>query len=161
MWLRIYKKDSGRESITYAEALDEALCYGWIDGQKAKYDASSWLQRFTPRRSKSMWSQRNRDHVARLIKARRIKPAGLREVDAAKADGRWDRAYASPKMMQVPADFLKRLKKDRAAFAFFNALNRANAYAIAWRLQTAKKPETRARRMEALLEMLRKRRKLH
>ena len=161
IWLRLYKKGSGKKTVTYAEALDEALCFGWIDGQKDKYDAESFLQKFTPRRPKSVWSKRNREHVARLIKEKRMKPAGKREVDAAKKDGRWDNAYDSGSAMAVPEDFLKELKKDAGAYEFFKTLNKANAYGIAWRLQTAKKPQTRARRMEALLAMLSQRRKLH
>jgi len=161
IWLRFFKKASGVKSITYAEALDEALCFGWIDGQVKKYDAESWVQRFTPRRSKSIWSKRNREHVARLIKDKRMTAAGLNEVERAKQDGRWDRAYDSPKHMQVPADFLRELRKDKHAYAFFQTLNKANTYAIAWRLQTAKKPATRERRMQALLQMLRQGNKLH
>lgn len=161
VWLRICKKGSGRKTVTYAEALDEALCYGWIDGQKKAYDAGSFLQRFTPRRQRSIWSKRNREHVARLIKEKRMAPAGSREVDSAKQDGRWDRAYDAPSSMQMPEDFLKELRKDRKASDFFKTLNKANTYAIAWRLQTAKKPETRARRMEGLLAMMRQGKKLH
>lgn len=161
VWVRFYKKGSKKTTITYAEALDEALCYGWIDSQVKKYDAESYIQKFTPRGSKSIWSKRNREHIARLIKEKRMMPAGKREVDAAKRDGRWDGAYDAPSTMQVPADFLKALKKDKKAYAFFRTLNKANTYAIAWRLQTAKKPLTRARRMEALLTMLVQRKKLH
>ncbi len=161
LWVRIYKKDSGTRTVTYAEALDEALCYGWIDGQKAGYDAESFLQKFTPRRPKSLWSKRNREHALRLIEEKRMAAAGQKEIDAAKKDGRWERAYDAPSTMEVPADFLKELKKDKGAYAFFKTLNRANVYAIAWRLQTAKKPETRARRTEALLAMLKRGEKLH
>lgn len=161
VWIRIYKKGSGKKTVTYAEALDNALCYGWIDGQKKAHDAESFLQRFTPRRPRSVWSKRNREHVARLIKEKRMTDAGLKEVLAAKQDGRWDRAYDTPSSMQIPEDFLKELKKDKKAYEFFKTLNRANTYAIAWRLQTAKKLETRARRMEGLLAMMRQRKKLH
>jgi uncharacterized protein YdeI (YjbR/CyaY-like superfamily) len=161
VWLRFFKSASGVNSITYAEALDEALCFGWIDGQLKPYDAQSWLRKFTPRRSKSIWSKRNREHVARLIKEKRMTAAGFKEIEKAKADGRWDDAYDSPKNMTVPAGFLRELKKDKNAFAFFQTLNRANTYAIAWRLQTAKKPETREKRMHALLHMLRQGKKLH
>lgn len=150
IWLRIFKKASGFASVTYAEALDEALCFGWIDGQKDRYDETSFLQKFTPRRPKSIWSKRNREHIARLIKEKRMKPAGLKEVEAAKTDGRWESAYDSPSNMKVPDDFLKQLQKDEKAYAFFLTLNKANTYAIAWRLQTAKKPETRERRMKAI-----------
>jgi uncharacterized protein YdeI (YjbR/CyaY-like superfamily) len=161
IWLRIYKKDSGKETVAYAEALDEALCHGWIDGQKKSHDAESFLQKFTPRRPKSFWSKRNREHVARLIREKRMTRAGVKEIDAAKKDGRWGSAYDSPKNMEVPADFLKELKKDRKAESFFTALNKANTYAIAWRLQTARKPQTREKRMRAILEMLARGEKLH
>lgn len=161
IWLRFFKKASGVKTVTYDEALDVALCYGWIDGQVKKFDAKSWIQKFTPRRAKSMWSARNKLHVARLIKANRMRAAGLHEVTEAKKDGRWDAAYASPSAMTVPEDFLRRLAKDKKAQRFFETLSKANTYAIAWRLQTAKKPETRERRMQALLEMLAKGEKLH
>ena len=110
IWLRIYKKASGKKTVTYAEALDEALCYGWIDGQKKTYDAESFLQKFTPRRSKSMWSKRNREHTMRLIKEKRMTAAGRAEIDAAKKDGRWEQAYDAPSTMTVPDDFLQALK---------------------------------------------------
>jgi uncharacterized protein YdeI (YjbR/CyaY-like superfamily) len=161
IWLRFFKKASGVKSITHAEALDEALCFGWIDGQLKTCDTQSWLQKFTPRRRKSIWSKRNREHVARLIKEKRMTAAGLKEIETAKNDGRWEGAYDSPKTMQVPADFLRELKKDKAAHAFFQTLNKANTYAIAWRLQTAKKPETREKRIQALLQMLGQGKKLH
>jgi uncharacterized protein YdeI (YjbR/CyaY-like superfamily) len=161
VWLRIYKKDSGKKTVSYAEALDEALCYGWIDGQKDKYDADSFLQKFTPRRPKSIWSKRNREHIARLTKAKRMVAAGQKEVDAAKMDGRWENAYDAGSTMEMPEDFLQELRKNARAYKFFKTLNRANTYAVAWRLQTAKKPETRARRMQVLLALMRQERKLH
>lgn len=161
IWLRIYKKNSGVETVTYSEALDEALCYGWIDGQKKAYDAESFLQKFTPRRRKSMWSKRNREHVQRLIKEKRMTAAGKAEIDAAKKDGRWEQAYDASSTMTVPADFLKALKKDKKAYEFFKTLNKANIFAITWRLQTARKPETRAKRMESLLVMMKEGKKLH
>ncbi len=161
LWLRLFKKDSGVVTVTYAEALDEALCYGWIDGQLDKYDDKSWLRKFTPRRPKSVWSKRNIEHVKRLIDAGKMKPAGLEEVEAAKADGRWGRAYDSPSAMQIPEDFLNALSKDKKAQAFFETLNKANTYAIAWRLQTAQKPKTRAKRVQAILAMLKRGEKLH
>ncbi|TGK04022.1 bacteriocin-protection protein, YdeI/OmpD-associated family [Leptospira semungkisensis] len=161
IWLRIFKKDFGEATITYDEALDEALCFGWIDGQKKTYDEKSWLQKFTPRRSKSLWSKRNRTRVAQLIKEKRMQPSGLKEIDAAKKDGRWDKAYDSPSQMKIPADFLAILKKDKEAYDFFKTLNKTNTYAIAWRLETAKKPETREKRMQLLLDMMKKRQKLH
>jgi uncharacterized protein YdeI (YjbR/CyaY-like superfamily) len=161
VWLRLYKKDSGIASITYAEAVEGALCHGWIDSQKNSLDAVSWVQRFSPRKPKGLWSKANTDHVERLTKAGRMKPAGLREVQAAKADGRWESAYAGSKTMEVPKDFLEALARHKAAKAFFATLNRANLYAIAWRLQTAKKPETRQKRFDALLQMLEDGRKIH
>ncbi|HEV8038988.1 MAG TPA: YdeI/OmpD-associated family protein [Bryobacteraceae bacterium] len=154
IWLRIFKKNSDTESITYGEALDEALCYGWIDGQKQKHDDESWLQKFTRRRAKSGWSRINTGHAERLIKAGRMKAAGQAEVDAAKKDGRWKAAYDSPSNSTFPDDFLAALNKVPKAKAFFNSLNKANLYAISYRLQTAKKPETRQRRMELILGML-------
>ncbi len=161
VWVRIFKKHAGEETVSYAEALDEALCFGWIDGQKRAYDKTSWLQKFTPRRPKSVWSKRNREHVARLIKEKRMMPAGLAQVQAAKKDGRWGKAYDSPSAMTVPEDFLEELEKDKNAYAFFKTLNRANTYAIAWRLQTAKKPETRELRKTKLLALMKAGKKLH
>ena len=161
VWLQFFKKDSGVETITYAGALDEALCYGWIDGQVKKHDSQSWLHKFTPRRPKSIWSKRNIGHVERLIAEQRMQPPGLKEVEAAKQDGRWQRAYDSPGKMEVPEDFLAILSKHKKAKAFFETLNRANVYAITWRLQTAVKPETRTKRMEAILQMLKKGEKFH
>ena len=154
IWLRIYKKGSGQRSVTYAEALDGALCYGWIDSQKRPMDEDSWLQRFGPRRPRGGWSRLNTRHVERLIAAGRMKPAGLAEVETAQKDGRWQRAYDSPSATAVPADFLKELARDPKAQAFFEGLSRANIYAIAYRLQTAKKPETREKRMRLILAML-------
>ncbi len=161
IWLRFFKKSSGLPSVTYAEALDEALCYGWIDSQLQKYDEVSYLQKFTLRRAKSIWSKRNIEHVDRLVKEGRMQPAGKKEMEAAEKDGRWKNAYDSSGTMEVPEDFLKKLSKNRKAQAFFETLNRANTYAIAWRLQTAKKPQTRARRMKVLLALLAEGKKLH
>lgn len=161
VWVRFFKKASGKKGITYTEALDEALCFGWIDSLVNKYDADSYIQKFTPRGPKSVWSKRNREHIARLTKAKKMKPAGLAQVKAAKVDGRWDGAYDSPANMKIPADFLAELKKDKKAKAFFDTLNRANLYAIGWRLQTAKKPETRAKRMAAIVAQLKAGKKFH
>lgn len=161
MWVKFFKKNSGAKSIGYSEALDEALCWGWIDGQIKKYDERAYIQRFTPRRPRSIWSKRNREHVARLIKEGRMRAPGLAEVGAAKKDGRWDAAYDSPKNAEVPADFLKELSKNKNAEKFFDSLNRANVYAIVWRLQTAKKPETRAKRMRDIIKMLREGKSFH
>lgn len=161
IWIRLFKTKSGVPTITYAEALDVALCHGWIDGQKKSYDTESWLQKFTPRRNKSIWSQRNRDHVDRLYKSGLMQAAGIEEVEAAKADGRWEQAYESSANMTVPVDFLNELVKDKNAEAFFKTLNKTNLYSIVWRLQTAKKAETRNKRMKAILEMLKKGEKFH
>jgi uncharacterized protein YdeI (YjbR/CyaY-like superfamily) len=154
IWLRISKKNSGEPSLTYAEALDEALCFGWIDGQKQRHDELSWRQRFTPRRPKSSWSKINTQHAERLIQAGRMKASGQARIDAAKEDGRWTAAYDSPGKATLPDDFLAALRRNKQAKAFFESLNKANLYAIAYRLQTAKKPETRQRRMETILAML-------
>jgi uncharacterized protein YdeI (YjbR/CyaY-like superfamily) len=156
IWLRICKKDSGQPSVTYAEALDEALCFGWIDGQKQRHDDTSWIQKFTPRRCKSGWSKINTQHAERLIQAKRMKPAGHAQIEAAKADGRWKAAYDSPSKSTVPEDFLAALRKNKKAYAFFKSLNKANLYAISYRLQTAKKPETRQKRMTTILAMMAK-----
>ena len=161
VWIRFFKKDSGVKTITHAEALDVALRYGWIDSQAKTYDAASYLQKFTPRGPKSIWSKINTQHIERLIREQKMQPAGMAQVEAAKKDGRWQSAYSSPKNMEIPADFLKELKKSRAASEFFKSLNKANVYAIAWRLQTAKKPETRRKRMEAILEMIASRKSFH
>jgi uncharacterized protein YdeI (YjbR/CyaY-like superfamily) len=161
VWLRLYKKSSGVPTISYAEALDEALCYGWIDGQKKGYDELSFLQKFTPRRPRSMWSKRNIEHVARLKDANLMTEAGLLEVEKAQADGRWDAAYDAAADMQPPDDFLRELHKHPKAESFYNELNKTNKYAIAWRLQTAKTDATRLRRMEKLIAMMVAGEKLH
>ena len=161
IWLRFFKKGSGKKTVTYAEALDGALCYGWIDSQLKKYDEISYLQKFTPRRSKSVWSKINIGHVERLIQAGKMKPVGLQKIEEAKKDGRWEKAYDSQGKMEMPADFLKRLAKNKKAKAFFETLNKANTYAIGWRLQTAKRPETREKRMKEILAMLAKGEKFH
>lgn len=161
VWLRIYKKATGIKTVTYHEALDEALCYGWIDGQKNKYDEESFVQRFTPRRPKSIWSKINVGHVDRLTKAGKMRPGGQAQIDAAQADGRWAVAYDSVKEMTVPEDFLKELAKNKKAKAFFDTLNKTNLYSIGFRLQTAKKPETREKRMKQILEMMKNGEKFH
>lgn len=161
IWIRFFKKGSADKSITYAEALDEALCYGWIDGQLNKYDASSYIQKFTSRRDGSIWSKRNTEKAERLIQEGRMKKAGMDQVELAKADGRWQQAYDSSTNMKVPDDFLEQLSKNKKAKAFFDGLNKANQYAIAWRLQTAKKPETREKRLKAILDMMREGKKFH
>lgn len=161
LWLRIYKKDSGVASVSYAQALDQALCFGWIDGQKLPKDAQSWLQKFTPRRARSGWSKRNTSHVQRLIASGEMTSAGLAEVEAAKADGRWKAAYDAFGSSAMPDDFLADLARNKKAQAFFDSLNRTNRYSIAYRLQTAKKPETRAKRKQAIIAMLARGEKFH
>lgn len=161
IWLQFFKKDSGEKTLTHAEALDEALCFGWIDGQANSFDEKSWLQKFTPRRPKSIWSKKNTQNVERLIQSGRMHSAGLAEIEAAKADGRWKKAYDSPKDMNMPEDFLKELSRNKKAQKFFESLNRTNLYSIHWRLQTAKKSETRQKRMRIILEMLERGEKFH
>jgi uncharacterized protein YdeI (YjbR/CyaY-like superfamily) len=159
--MQLAKKASGIATVTYDEALDVALCYGWIDGQKKTHDADYFLQRFTPRRTRSLWSRRNVTKARQLIDAGKMQPTGLAEVELAQQDGRWEAAYDSPKDMVVPEDFLRAVQEDEKAGAFFATLNKTNLYAIAWRLHTAKTPETRARRFAALLAMLAKAEKFH
>jgi uncharacterized protein YdeI (YjbR/CyaY-like superfamily) len=161
LWLKLAKKGSGIETVTFAEALDVALCYGWIDSQADKFDGDYWLQRFTPRKLRSKWSQVNREKVAKLIEAGRMKPAGLREVERAKADGRWDAAYEPPSTATVPDDLRAELEKNVAAREFFETLDSTNRYAILHRIQDAKKPETRARRIAKYVEMLAEGKKLY
>ena len=161
LWIKIFKKNSGKATISYAEALDVALCYGWIDGQKQAYDEQAWLQKFCPRRAKSIWSKINIGHIERLINEGKMRPAGLKAVENAKADGRWEKAYDSPSKMTIPEDFLKELSKNKKAKAFFIGLNKANLFAIGFRLQTAKKQETREKRMKEIIEMLEKGEKFH
>lgn len=161
VWLRIAKKGAGVTTVTYAQALDVALCHGWIDGQKRADDARFFQQRFTPRRARSVWSKRNIGHVERLVAAGRMQPRGQREVDAAKADGRWASAYAGSASMEVPAELADALARNRKARAAFEALDRTNRYAFCWRVHTAKKPETRAARAQQFVAMLAKGEKLH
>jgi uncharacterized protein YdeI (YjbR/CyaY-like superfamily) len=161
IWMRLAKKSSDLKSVTYPEAIEEALCYGWIDGQKLSYDESTWLQKFTPRRPKSIWSKINTAKAEKLIQSKRMKPAGQREIDAAKKDGRWDRAYHSFGSAEVPEDFQAALNKHSKAKAFFATLDRANRYAILFRIQTAAKAETRTKRIAQFIEMLERKEKLH
>lgn len=160
-WMKIYKKDSGIKTITYAEALDVALCFGWIDGQKQAFDETCWLQKFCPRTAKSIWSKINIGHVERLIQTGKMQPAGLKAIDSAKADGRWEKAYDSPSKMTIPEDFLKVLSKNKKAETFFKTLNKTNIYSIGFQLQTAKKQETREKRMKAIIEKLAMGEKFH
>jgi uncharacterized protein YdeI (YjbR/CyaY-like superfamily) len=160
LWLKIGKKGAA-ETVSYAEALDVALCHGWIDGQKRRYDETFWLQRFTPRGPRSTWSQINRDKAEALVRAGRMRPAGQAQVDAAKADGRWAAAYAGQKRATVPDDLAAALAADPQAKAFFEALNGANRFAILYRVQSAKRPGTRAARIAKFVEMCHDHKTLH
>jgi uncharacterized protein YdeI (YjbR/CyaY-like superfamily) len=159
--LRIYNKDSGVPSVTYAEALDQALCFGWIDGQKLPFDATSWVQKLTPRRARSGWSKTNVAHADRLIREGHMTPAGLKEVEAAKADGRWAAAYDSSATATVPPEFVKELARNAKAKQFYATLNKANLYAIAYRLQTAKRSQTKVKRIKLIIEMLARGERFH
>jgi uncharacterized protein YdeI (YjbR/CyaY-like superfamily) len=161
LWIKMFKKGSGQKTINWQEAVIEALCWGWIDGIRKSLDDQAFLQRFTPRRQGSNWSKRNREHVERLIAENRMQEPGLVHVRAAMADGRWEAAYAPPSEMTMPEDFLAALEQRPTAKAFFETLNRQNQYAIAYRLQTARKPETRQKRFERFLTMLENGEKLY
>ena len=161
IWIKFAKKDSGIRSTVYAEALDVALCFGWIDGQAKRIDDAYYRQRFTPRRRRSPWSRRNVGKAAELIERGAMRPSGLAEIERAKADGRWDAAYDGPRTMQVPPDLQAELDRDPAAAAFFASLSSTNRYAILYRLQDAKRPETRARRLEKFVGMLKRRETIH
>jgi uncharacterized protein YdeI (YjbR/CyaY-like superfamily) len=161
LWVRIAKKGAPYRSATYAQLLDTALRYGWIDGQKARYDADSFLQRFTPRKGKSIWSKTNREKAVALIAEGRMEPAGLAAVEQAKGNGRWDAAYDSASSAQIPEDLAKALADNRPAGEFFETLSSTNRYAILHRLQTAVRPETRAARLEKFLAMLENRQTIH
>jgi uncharacterized protein YdeI (YjbR/CyaY-like superfamily) len=154
LYLRIYKKDSGKPTVTHAQALDVALCWGWIDGIRKAFDDKSFLQRFTPRKPKSIWSQINRKHVARLVAAGRMTPHGQARVDAAKADGRWEAAYASGKTMTMPDDLVAAIKTKPRAWATFRTLNRQNLYALVFRLANIKTAAGRAKRLASFVDML-------
>jgi uncharacterized protein YdeI (YjbR/CyaY-like superfamily) len=155
-WLRFYKKNSGIASLIRDEAVDTALCWGWIDGLINKYDDESYLLRFTPRRPKSIWSKINVAKIEKLTKLGLMQPNGLAQVEKAKADGRWDRAYEPASKMEVPADFIKLIKKDKIAYSFYQTLNKANTYAIAFRLTTIVDGEKRKQKMNQLFDMLKK-----
>ena len=161
VWLEIAKKGSAVASVSYPEAIEVALCYGWIDGQKAATDDDRWLQRFTPRTAKSRWSKINRDKATELIDRGEMQPAGLKEIEAARADGRWDAAYAGQRTMTVPDDLRDALKRNARARAFFETIDSANRYAILYRIHDAKKPETRAARIAKFVSMLAEHRTIH
>ncbi|HSS98580.1 MAG TPA: YdeI/OmpD-associated family protein, partial [Terriglobales bacterium] len=154
LWLRVAKKDSGLRSVNYKEALEVALCYGWIDGQKRPENEQTWLQKFTPRSAKSIWSKINREKVETLIANGAMKAAGLEAIDCAKKDGRWKAAYDSPSKSAVPDDLQIALDANPKAKAFFETLDRANRYSVLWRIQTVKKAETRSRKIKQFIEML-------
>lgn len=161
VWIQFFKKNSGIASVTYAEAVDSALCYGWIDAQLKSIDELSYKQHYTPRRAKSIWSKRNIENIARLTLEARMKAAGLKQVEAAKADGRWQQAYDSPQNMTIPEEFARKLKQNKTASAFYESLNKTNKYAICWRIQTAKRPETKEKRINEIIEMLERGEKFH
>jgi uncharacterized protein YdeI (YjbR/CyaY-like superfamily) len=154
VWLLFQRDAAKKDALTYAQAVETALAYGWIDGQSQRIDVSCWRQRYTPRRARSKWSKLNREKAEALISAKKMKPAGLREVERAKADGRWDAAYDAPSKAKVPPDLAKALAKNKKAKAFFATLDGRNRYAILHRIQTAVKPETRARRVATFVVML-------
>lgn len=161
LWLKVAKKDSGIASVTYAEALDVALCHGWIDGQKKGFDDKFFLQRFTPRKKRSLWSKNNVAHVERLIEAGRMRDGGHREIEAAKADGRWDAAYHGASKMEVPPELAAALAKNKKAKAFFDELDKTNRYSFCWRVRSAVKVETKMARVEKLVAMLARGENLH
>jgi uncharacterized protein YdeI (YjbR/CyaY-like superfamily) len=154
IWLKIAKKNTGVTTVTYSEALDVALCYGWIDGQVKTYDATYYIQRFTPRRAKSVWSKINTEKVAVLAKAGKMKPSGLAAVKAAKKDGRWERAYSAQSTMKQAADFLAALDANKKAQAFFETITKTQQFYFYYRIQDAKRPETRKARIEKFVQML-------
>ena len=161
IWLKIAKKEARSPSVSYAEALDCALCHGWIDGQKASFDDKYWLQKFTPRTARSIWSKVNCEKATALIAEGKMQPAGLQQVELAKSDGRWERAYESQSKITIPPDLQSELDKNQEAKDFFSTLDSANRYAFLFRIQTAKKPETRSARIQKFVEMLSQHQKLH
>ena len=161
VWLKLAKKDSGIASVTYDEAVEAALCYGWIDGQKKGFDEQYWLQKFTPRGPKSIWSKINTVKAEKLIASGEMKLSGLQAIEAAKQDGRWDAAYESQKNISIPEDFQVALDKNKKAKAFFATLKSSERYSFLFRIHTAKKPETRAKLIQQFVEMLERNEKIH
>ena len=161
IWLQFFKKGSGTPTVVYAEALDGALCYGWIDGQLRRGDEKFYLLRFTPRRKHSTWSKRNIDHITRLEKSGKMRPPGWKAIEDAKADGRWENAYDSQSNMKVPPELIQSLSGDPGSLTFFESLDKANKYAIVWRIQSAKTDKIREKRMKVILEMLARGEKIH
>jgi uncharacterized protein YdeI (YjbR/CyaY-like superfamily) len=161
VWLKTAKKGAGEPTVSYPDALDVALCFGWIDGQKGPLDDQYWLQRFTPRKPGSRWSKINTEKAAALIEAGRMQPAGLREVELARSDGRWDRAYQNQASATVPDDLRAALDASPAASEFFETISRVNRYAILYRIQSVKRPETRARKIAQYVQMLAEHKTIH
>lgn len=161
VWLLIAKAGAGEPTVTYPQAVEIALCYGWIDGQKKGLDDQHWLQRFTPRRARSLWSKANREKAEALIKSGRMQPGGMAEIERAQSDGRWSAAYDGARTAAVPPDLQAALDAQPQARRFFAQLDGANRYAVLWRVQTAKRPETRSKRIETLVEMLARGEKIH
>jgi uncharacterized protein YdeI (YjbR/CyaY-like superfamily) len=161
IWMRIAKKASGKKSVTYPEAVEIALCHGWIDGLKRPESETTWLQRFTPRRQRSIWSKINREKALALIESGRMKQAGVNEIERAKKDGRWESAYDSPRNATMTPEFEQALNRNPRAKTFFGTLSAANRYAILWRIQVAKKAETREKRVRSFIEMLEKGETVH
>lgn len=161
VWIKFYKKSSGLQTFNCPQALEEALCYGWIDGQRKSNDKESFLQKYTPRRKRSVWSKINTQHIERLTKLGKMKPSGLLEVEMAKEDGRWEAAYESPSNMTPPKEFLEMLSKNKKAKDFYATLNKTNTFAISWQIHTAKREETKIKRIEKFITMLEKGEKLY
>ena len=161
VWLKTAKKGATEPTVSYQDALEVALCFGWIDGQKRPLDDEYWLQRFTPRKPASKWSKINTQKATALIDADRMQPAGLREVELAKADGRWERAYENQRDATVPDDLRRALDANQAASEFFETISRINRYAILYRIQSVKRPETRARKIEQYVQMLAEHKTIH
>lgn len=161
IWLRMFKKDSNTVSIKGPEALDVALCYGWITGQAKPYDSISVVWRFCPRRPKSLWSKLNTQHAERLIKEGRMKSSGMAQIEAAKTDGRWHRAYSPQRTATLPLDFVQKISKNKKAKAFLNTLNRSNVYAIIFRLETTHNEKKRKEKMDSIIAMLEHWKKFH
>ena len=161
VWLRLFRKGASDATLTYGEAVEVALCFGWIDGQVKKLDDVSRVQRFTPRRKRSNWSKVNVERAERLVADGRMRPAGLREIEAARKDGRWQQAYDPPSTATVPDDFLRELREHPQAATFYETLNKANRFPIAYRLQTARTPATRARRIEAIIAQFERGERFH
>ncbi|HEY1229832.1 MAG TPA: YdeI/OmpD-associated family protein [Ramlibacter sp.] len=161
IWLLIAKPGAGEPTVTYSQAVEAALCFGWIDGQKKALDGQHWLQRFTPRRANSVWSKTNRAKAEALVQSGRMQPSGLAQIERAKANGRWETAYDGARTAVVPPDLQAALDAQPEARTFFDGLNAANRYAVLWRVQTAKRPETRARRIDTLVAMLARGEKIH